>query len=211
VIFIRGKGADIEATDEGKLLVRAVDSMLGKPVAVPVDMAVLSTAMVPSADADQVASLFHISRSADGFFMEAHPKLRPVETAMDGVFLAGVAQGPKDIPDTVAQASGAASQAIGLLNRGVVEIEPMTAEVLPLRCVACGACLEVCPANAIELIERHPGQPLAEVNPALCKGCGLCVAVCRGEAITLHGFTDQQLLNQLAALLRPAEVAVVGQ
>jgi heterodisulfide reductase subunit A len=210
VIFIRGKGAEVEATDDGKLLVRAVDLMLGKPVAVPVDIVVLSTAMVPPADADQVASQFHITRSADGFFMEAHPKLRPVETAMDGIFLAGVAQGPKDIPDTVAQASGAASHAIGLLNRGAVEIEPMTAEVLPLRCVACGACIEVCPANAIDLVEPRPGQSVAEVNPALCKGCGLCVTVCRGEAITLHGFTDQQLLNQLAALLRPAEVMVVG-
>jgi len=205
VIFIRGKGAEVEATDDGRLLVRAVDTMLGKPVAVPVDMVVLSMAMVAPADADQVASLFHITRSADGFFMEAHPKLRPVETAMDGIFLAGVAQGPKDIPDTVAQASGAASQVIGLLNRGVVEIEPMTADVLPLRCVACGACIEVCPANAIELTERRPGRSIAEVNPALCKGCGLCVAACRGEAITLHGFTDQQLLNQLAALLRPVE------
>ncbi len=210
VIFIRGKGAEVEQGDDGKLLVRAVDSMLGKPVTVPVDMVVLSTAMVAPADADQTASLFHITRSADGFFMEAHPKLRPVETAMDGVFLAGVAQGPKDIPDTVAQASGAASQAIGLLNRGVVQIEPMTAEVLPLRCVACAACIEVCPANAIDLVEWRPGRSVAEVNPALCKGCGLCVAVCRGEAITLHGFTDQQLLNQLAALLRPAEVTAVG-
>ena len=210
VIFIRGKGAEVEAAEDGKLLVHAVDTMLGKPVAVPVDMVVLSTAIVPPADADQTASLFHITRSADGFFMEAHPKLRPVETAMDGVFLAGVAQGPKDIPDTVAQAGGAASRAIGLLNRGVVDIEPMTAEVLPLRCVACGACIEVCPANAVELVEHRPGQQVAEVNPALCKGCGLCVATCRGEAITLHGFTDQQLLNQLAALLRPAEAVVVG-
>jgi heterodisulfide reductase subunit A len=209
VIFIRGKGAEVEAGDEGKLLVRAVDSMLGKPVAVPVDMVILSTAMVPPADADQTASLFHVSRGADGFFLEAHPKLRPVETAVDGVFLAGAAQGPKDIPDTVAQASGAASRAIGLLNRGVVEIEPMTAEVLPLRCVACGACIEVCPANAVELVPFRAGGQVAEVNPALCKGCGLCVAVCRGEAITLHGFTDQQLLNQLAALLRPEAAEVV--
>ena len=208
VIFIRGKGAQVEQGDDGKLIVHALDSMLGKPVAVPVDMVVLSTAMVAPADADQTASLFHITRSADGFFMEAHPKLRPVETPMAGIFLAGVAQGPKDIPDTVAQASGAASQAIGLLNRGVVEIEPMTAEVLPLRCVACGACVEVCPANAIDLVEGRAGL-VAEVNPALCKGCGLCVAVCRGEAITLHGFSDQQLLNQLAALLRPAEIAAV--
>jgi heterodisulfide reductase subunit A len=165
-------------------------------------MVVLATAMVPNADTEEVAQLFHVTRSEDGFFMEAHPKLRPVETAMDGIFVAGACQAPKDIPDTVSQASGAAVQAVGLLNRGQVEIEPMTAEVLPLRCVACGFCVEVCPAGAVELVEIG-GQKQAEINPALCKGCGLCVAGCRGGAITLHGFTDQQLLGQLAALLRP--------
>jgi heterodisulfide reductase subunit A len=175
-------------------------------IEIPVDMVVLATAMVPASDVEQVAQLFHITRSADGFFMEAHPKLRPVETAMDGIFLAGACQGPKDIPDTVAQASGAASQALGLLQRGVVEIEPMTAEVLPLRCVACGLCVEVCPASAIELVEARPFQMVAEVNPALCKGCGVCVAACRGGAITLHGFTDQQLLAQLSSLLMPEMV-----
>jgi heterodisulfide reductase subunit A len=133
-----------------------------------------------------------------------------VETATDGIFLAGACQAPKDIPDTVAQASGAAMQAVGLLNRGQVEIEPMTAEVSPLRCVACGMCVEVCPAGAVELIDvRTPAGTLrrrrAEVNAALCKGCGLCVAACRGAAITLHGFNDQQLLGQLVALLQPAE------
>jgi heterodisulfide reductase subunit A len=128
---------------------------------------------------------------------------------MDGIFLIGVGQGPKDVPDTVAQASGAASRAIGLLNRGVVDIEPMTAEVLPLRCVACSACIEVCLANAIELVELRPGHPVAEVNPALSQGCGLCVAVCRGGAMALRNFTEGQVLNQLAALLRPAEVVAV--
>ena len=108
----------------------------------------------------------------------------------------------------MAQAGGAAVQAVGLLNRGQVEIEPMTAEVLPLRCVACGSCVEVCPAGAAELVEVR-GCRQAEINPALCKGCGLCVAACRGGAITLHGFTDQQLLGQLAALLRPVEMAPV--
>jgi heterodisulfide reductase subunit A len=127
-----------------------------------------------------------------------------VETATDGVFLAGVCQAPKDIPDTVAQASGAALQVVGMLNRGQVEIEPMTAEVLAMRCVACGLCVEVCPFGAAELVTVR-GRRQAEINPALCKGCGLCVAGCRGGAIKLHGFTDQQLLGQLTALLRPVE------
>jgi heterodisulfide reductase subunit A-like polyferredoxin len=95
-----------------------------------------------------------------------------------------------------------------LLNRGQVEIEPMTAEVLPMRCVACGTCVEVCPASAAEITEVR-GRRLAEINPALCKGCGLCVAACRGAAITLHGFTDQQLLGQLTALVRTRETVAV--
>jgi heterodisulfide reductase subunit A len=205
IVFVRGKGAEVESSADGHLVVRAEETLLGEIVEIPVDMVVLATAMVPTADAEQVAQLFHVTRSEDGFFLEAHPKLRPVETAMDGIFLAGACQAPKDIPDTVAQASAAAVQAVALLNRGQVEIEPMTAEVLPMRCVACGLCVEVCPAGAADLVEVR-GQKLAEINPALCKGCGLCVAGCRGGAITLHGFTDQQLLGQLTALLRPAEL-----
>ena len=205
IIFVRGKGAEVEAAEGGGLVVRAEETLLGEIVEIPVDMVVLATAMVPTADTEQVAQLFHVTRSEDGFFLEAHPKLRPVETAMEGIFLAGACQAPKDIPDTVSQASGAAVQAVALLNRGQVEIEPMTAEVLARRCVACGLCVEVCPAGAAELVEIR-GRRQAEINPALCKGCGLCVAGCRGGAITLHGFTDQQLLGQLAALLRPAEL-----
>jgi heterodisulfide reductase subunit A len=213
IIFIRGKGAEVELAppsgdqDSGqRLLVRAEETLLGEILEIPVDMVVLSAAMVPAADAEGMAQLFHITRSQDGFFLEAHPKLRPVETAMDGIFLAGTCQAPKDIPDTVAQASAAAAQVVALLNRGVVDIEPMTAEVLPLRCVACGSCVEVCPAGATELVLDR-GRQVATVNPALCKGCGLCVAACRGAAVTLHGFTDQQLLGQLEALLRAPALA----
>jgi heterodisulfide reductase subunit A len=208
IIFVRGKGAEVEAGSAGQLVVRAEETLLGEIVEIPVDMVVLAMAMVPAADAEEVAQLFHVTRSEDGFFLEAHPKLRPVETAMDGIFLAGACQAPKDIPDTVAQASGAAVQAVGLLNRGQVAIEPMTAEVLTMRCVACGVCVEVCPASAAQVVEVR-GRRQAEINPALCKGCGLCVTACRGGAITLHGFTDQQLLGQLTALLRTAEMAVV--
>ncbi len=208
IIFLRGKGAEVEASADGGLVVRAEETLLGEIVEIPVDMVVLAMAMVPTADAEQVAQLFHVTRGEDGFFLEAHPKLRPVETAMDGIFLAGACQAPKDIPDTVAQASGAAVQAVGLLNRGQVEIEPMTAELLDMRCVACGMCVAVCPAGAAEMVELQ-GHRQAYINPALCKGCGLCVPVCRGGAISLHGFTDQQLLGQLAALLRHAEQATV--
>jgi heterodisulfide reductase subunit A len=201
IIFVRGKGADVERGSEGRLLVRAEETLLGEIVEIPVDMVVLSTAIVPAADAEEVAQRFHVGRSEDGFFMEAHPKLRPVETVADGIFVAGACQGPKDIPDTVSQASGAASQAVGLLNRGRVAIEPTTAEVMPLRCVACGTCVEICPAGAAEIVAIR-GRRQAEINLALCKGCGLCVTACRGGAISLHGSTDQQLLGQLTALLR---------
>jgi heterodisulfide reductase subunit A len=201
IVFVRGKGAEVEQRDDGRLVVRAEETLLGEILDIPVDMVVLSTAMVATPDAEQVAQLFHVSRGEDGFFLEAHPKLRPVETATDGIFVAGAAQGPKDIPDTVGQASGAASQVIGLLNRGQVAIEPMTAEVLPLRCIACGTCVEVCPAGAAALVDVR-GKRQAQINPALCKGCGLCVVACRGRAIDLHGFTEQQLLGQLNALLR---------
>jgi len=207
ILFVRGKGAEVERSG-GRLVVRAEETLLGEIVEIPVDMVVLATAMVPAADTAETAQLFHVTRSEDGFFLEAHPKLRPVETTMDGIFLAGTCQAPRDIPDTVAQASGAAAQVIALLNRGKVEIEPMTAEVLAMRCVACGLCAEVCPAGAAEVVEVR-GRRQAEINPALCKGCGLCVAACRGGAIALHGFTDQQLLGQLAALLRPAEMVPV--
>ncbi|HNS52621.1 MAG TPA: FAD-dependent oxidoreductase [Anaerolineae bacterium] len=213
IFFIRGKAAEVEAVradrQDGspghRLVVRAEDTLLGEVIEVPVDMVVLATTMVPAAGSDELAHLFHVTRSSDGFFMEAHPKLRPAETASDGVFLAGVCQSPKDIPDTVSHASAAAVQVVALLNRGQVEIEPMIAEVQPLRCVACGTCTEVCPASAAKLVEVR-GRRQAEINPALCKGCGLCVVACRGGAISLHGFTDQQVLGQLSALLVPAQV-----
>ena len=192
----------------GKLLVRGEDTLLGRYVEIPADLVVLLTAAVPAKGARELGKLFGVTVDKDGFFAEAHPKLRPVETAMDGIFLAGACQAPKDIPDTVAQASGAACEVVALLNQGKVQIEPMTAEVLPMRCVACGLCVEVCRAGAVELLEVR-GRRQAQINPALCKRCGLCVAACGGGAIILHGFTDQQLLGQLEALLRPAELVPV--
>ncbi len=207
VHYVRGKVAEVVSAPDGsgKLLVRGEDTLLGRYVEIAADLVVLLTAMVPAEGARELGSQFGVQIDKDGFFAEAHPKLRPVETAMDGIFLAGACQGPKDIPDTVAQASGAACEAVALLNQGKVQVEPMTAEVLPMRCVACSQCVEVCPAGAAELIEVR-GRLQAQINPTLCKGCGLCVAACRGGAITLHGFTDQQLLGQLAALLRPVEL-----
>ncbi|MFQ6058808.1 MAG: 4Fe-4S binding protein [Anaerolineae bacterium] len=195
VIFIRGKGAEVTPQD-GRLVVVAEDTDLGRPVRVPVDMVVLSAGLEPRRDAAGVARLFNVSRSADGFFREAHPKLRPVDTSVDGVFLAGACQGPKDIPDSVAQGAAAAARALTLLDIGWVAIEPSIAEVDTARCSACGECLLVCPYDAIALVEGH-----AQVNEALCKGCGTCAAACLPKAITLKHFTDAQLVAEMRGAL----------
>jgi heterodisulfide reductase subunit A len=200
VMFVRGRGAQV-LPDGDRLIVRAEDTDLGRPVSLPVDMVVLATAVVPSKGAEKVAQTLHVTRDKDGFFLEAHPKLRPVDSNTDGLFLAGTCQAPRDIPDTVAHASAAASQALGLLSQDYVEVVPTVAEVRTLHCVGCGLCVEVCPYGAPSLVENR-GRLVAEINEALCKGCGLCVAGCRGKAISLRGFTDTQILTQLEALLQ---------
>jgi heterodisulfide reductase subunit A len=162
--------------------------------------------MEPRPDAGGLATLFGISRSEDGFLLEKHPKLAPVDTASDGIFVAGACQGPKDIPDTVAQAGAAAAAALGMIDHGKVAIEPFVPQVIELRCVGCGLCAEVCPYQAIELVERRPFQIKAQVNETLCKGCGLCAAACRGKALSLRGFNDQQILAEIGALLARNQV-----
>ncbi len=200
VVFVRGRGAQI-LPEGDRLRVRAEDTDLGRPVSLPVDMVVLATAVVPSRDAEKLAQTLHVTRDKDGFFLEAHPKLRPVDSNTDGIFLAGACQAPRDIPDTVAHAGAAASQALGLLSQEYVEVVPTVAEVRTLHCVGCGLCVAVCPYNAPSLVDNR-GQMVAQINEALCKGCGLCVAGCRGKAISLRGFTDTQILTQLEALLQ---------
>ena len=187
--------------EDGKLVVKGEDADLGRPVAVVEDMAILATGSESRPDAADVAALLGISRSEDGFFLEKHPKLAPVSTASEGIFLAGACQSPKDIPDTVAQAGAAAAAALTMMDRGTVTIEPYVSQVSESLCVACGLCVEICPYSAIQLVERRPFEIKAEVNEVLCKGCGLCVAACRGKALSLRGFSDQQLLAEVGALL----------
>ena len=201
VHFIRGRVAEvtdwaIKPEEEGKLILRVEDTMIGQVRRVPVDMVVLSTGLEAQPDAAKVSALFGLSRSADGFFAEAHPKLRPVETNTDGVFLAGCAQGPRDVPDAVAHAGAAASMAIAMLNKGEVTIAPTTAKVIREKCVGCGDCLLVCPYTAISRVDGK-----AEVNAALCKGCGTCVATCPSGAIEGLHFTDEQLVAQIEGVL----------
>jgi heterodisulfide reductase subunit A len=197
VTFVRGRGAEVEVLSDGKLRVKGEDADLGRLVAADVDMVILASAIEPQPEADYVAGLFGLGRTPDGWFAEAHPKLRPVETSTAGVFLAGCCQGPRDIPDTVAHAGAAAQEAVRLFNRGEVTISPVVAEVTEEMCVGCGECIVACPYSAIDFNSRARAQ----VNAALCHGCGTCVAACPSGAITGLHFTDQEIVAQIDGLL----------
>jgi len=167
------------------------------------DLVVLATAIVPRQDEKDLARILNINESADGFLLEAHPKLRPIDTFTDGIFLAGCCQSPKDIPDTVAQASAAASRASDILFKKQLEVEATIANVDELMCRGCGFCVDVCPYNAIKLKEvKQFGHTVevAEVNEALCKGCGACSAACLSGAIQHRGFKDAQILTMINVL-----------
>jgi heterodisulfide reductase subunit A len=197
VYFIRGKGSEIFRRD-GRLIVAAEDTMLGTPVEISVDMVVLGTGLTARHDAEKIAQVFGISQSADRFFMEAHPKLRPVATNVDGVFLAGCCQGPKDIPDTVAQASAAAAEAISLSTQGEIEVEPTTAIIDPDLCAGCKLCIEICPYSAIDFLDT---KGISLVNEALCKGCGACTAICPSKAARQNHFTQHQVLSEVEGMV----------
>ena len=203
VNFVRGKVAQvtdqtIDEEEEGKLIVVVEDTLLGKIVRVPVDMVVLSVALEPQPDAEEVARMFSISLSADGFFLERHPKLDPVATTTDGVFVVGCCQGPKDIPDTVAQASAAAARALALISKGRVEIEAATSVVDEELCAGCKTCIMICPYGAISFDEE---KKVSVINEALCKGCGACAAACPSGAITNKHFTTEEIGAQIEGVL----------
>jgi heterodisulfide reductase subunit A len=190
ITYIRGRIAEVAEDDEHNIVIRAEDTLLQIPVEVKVDMLVLSTGLEARSDADAVGSLLSVQRSSDGFFMEAHPKLKPVDTLTNGIFVAGVAQGPKDIPDTVAQAKGAASSAATLMAQGEVEIEPYYSVVMEHLCSGCMSCQSLCPFGAIDF---DPYKKIAVVNPILCKGCGTCVSACPSGAMVQNHFANFQL------------------
>jgi len=199
VNFVRGKAGEItdiaeSPEEEGKLIVIAEDTLVRRKRRTPVDMVVLSTALEPRADADEVARLFSISRSKDGFFLEKHPKLDPVATTTDGIFVAGCCQGPKDIPDTVAQASAAAARVIAMIDKGVVAIESAISVIDEDLCCGCKTCVSICPYTAISFDEE---KQVSVINEALCKGCGTCAATCPSGAITSRHFTTEQIVAQI--------------
>ena len=201
--FIQGRPAEIvENPRSGNLIIRAEDRSLARPLEVEVEMVALSPAAVPRSEAATLGQTLTISNSPDGFYMESHPKLAPIDTPTAGIFLAGAAQGPKDIPACVAQGSAAAARAGRILSTDRWEIEPIVAYVWEDRCInatgkKCGICATKCPYNAITV---KPGQA-AHVIPALCHGCGCCVAECPHNAITQMHFTDAQIIAQIHALL----------
>ena len=198
--FIQGRPAQItEDPVTGKLYIEVEDILLGRALEIAVDMVVLVPGMRPAQGSEELAGIFGVSRSPDGFFLEKHPKLAPVETASDGIFLAGCCQGPKDIPDTVAQAGAAAAAALAMMDRGEVELEPYIAEVDAERCSGCGECVIACPYRAIQVVEG-----IAQVNEYLCKGCGTCIAACLPKALRLNHFTDEQLVAEMQGLLATA-------
>ena len=202
VTFIRGRVGEILEDDEThSLTVRGEDTLLGKPVNLDdVDLVVLSTGVVPPRAAKKLQQILNLSQSPDGFLLEAHPKLRPVDSFNDGIFVAGMAQGPKDIPDTVAQAKAAAAGAMALMGKGKITIEPYYSIVNEDKCSGCRVCVSVCPYNAITINEREK----ANVNPALCKGCGTCTATCPSGAITSQHYTDGQILAMINEYLSGA-------
>ena len=198
--FIRGRPAEILENDDLTLTVRAEDTLLGKVTEYTYDLVVLSVGLEPPKGSNELRQTLGLSRTSDGFYMEAHPKLRPVDTLTDGVYIAGVAQGPKDIPDAVAQGSAAASRASIPMAKGEVEIEPITADTDTTVCGACEVCVELCPFGAVS-IEGEGADKHAAINVALCKGCGTCVGACPSGAMNQNHFKTEQIMAQIAAAL----------
>jgi heterodisulfide reductase subunit A len=202
VNFIRGRVSRIFEDPKTKnLIIHAEDANLGMPIEIETDMVVLATAAIPKKGTEEIARILNLTRGADGFFMESHPKLKPLDAPTDGIFLAGACQGPKDIPYSVSQGCGAASRAATVLSKKTWKIEPIIAVVDPSKCrnvsTKCGICAERCPYGAIKAEEKQPAQ----VITAMCHGCGTCVAECPADAIQQMHFTDAQIMAQLRVAL----------
>jgi heterodisulfide reductase subunit A len=202
-VFIRGKVARITRQpvsdgDSEKLLAVAEDTLMGEVIEVPVDMVILCTAIQARQDAGEIGRVLGLNQGADGFFLEEHPKLGPVNTATEGVFLSGCCQKPMDIPDTVSQASGSAAKSLSLAARGQVEISPTVAGIDPDICAGCRLCLNLCPYGAIEFDEN---RQVSVVNEAVCKGCGSCSSACPSGAAVSRHFTRKQMFAEISGVL----------
>ena len=202
VTFVRGRVSRItEVPETRNLILHAEDMALGLPIEIESEMVVLATAAVPKKGTEEIARILGLTRGTDGFFMESHPKLKPMDAPTDGIFLAGACQGLKDIPYSVSQGSGAASRAATVISKTAWKIEPIVSVVDPRKCRnvsgKCGICAERCPHGSIKMEEKQP----AHVITAMCHGCGTCVAECPANAMTQMHFTDDQILAQIRAAL----------
>jgi len=203
VNFVRGKVGEItnvaqNPEEEGKLIVVCEDTLLGLVRRIPVDMVILSAGLKPGIDTEKLNQIFSLARSADGFFAEKHLKLAPVDTPSDGIFLAGACQGPKDIPDSVAQGAAAAAGALSLLDKGSIILEPIRAVINADLCGGCQICVANCPFSAVEY---NAEKGVSEVHEELCKGCGTCVAGCPTGAAQQENFEDKQIFSEVEGVL----------
>jgi heterodisulfide reductase subunit A len=203
VHFVRGRVAEVtdwaaHPSEKGKLVIRVEDTLAAFVRRIPVDMVVLSVGLEPQADVQAVRRTFNISCSSEGWFLERHPKLAPVSTFTDGVYIAGACQGPKDIPDTVAQAGAAAAEALALIDAQFVELEPYTAFISEDACSGCKSCIPLCPYQAISFAEE---KKKATINEVLCKGCGTCVAGCPSGSIQQNFFEDEEIFEEIEGVL----------
>jgi heterodisulfide reductase subunit A len=204
VNVIRGKVAEVvkygySSNGDQPLIIKCEDTLTKKYREIPVDMVVLCNALEPQKDSEDIRRQFSMSCSPGGFFLEKHPKLDPTATATDGVYIAGCCQGPKDIPDTVAQASSAAARILANISKGEIEVEPIQADIDPDMCAGCRLCNDLCPYQAIGFDEE---ACISIVNEALCKGCGTCVASCPCSAASAQHFTDKQIFAEIEGLLK---------
>ena len=201
ILFIRydfDKELSVD-TDNGDLQVRFTDSAIRRQMEIRPDLVVLASAIIPEKE-NPLARMFKVAQNDDGFFVEAHVKLRPVDCATDGVFICGLAHAPKPVDESISQAQAAATRAITLLAKETIQVEGTVAYVNPMVCSSCGVCVDICPYSAPSFIEQGPFKGKAEVNPVLCKGCGLCVASCRSGALNLKGFETGQIMAMINAI-----------
>ncbi len=205
--FMRGRPSEIRTMKDGKLNFDIFDTATQKLFQVTSDIVVLVPALIPREGSDDIGRMLRISRGADDFFLESHPKLKPVDTSTDGIFIAGCCQGPKDIPDVVAQASGAASRANTILSKDTLESVSTVAVVNEDLCSGCGICAPVCDYGAIEIVEveGEESKKIAEVDVALCKGCGACASACPSGAMEQKGFKCEQLSAMIRAVSKQVE------
>ena len=200
VKYVRGRVSKLYE-DNGRVMVRGMDTLLGKQVEIAADLVVLASGITSAEGSVQMAQKLNISYDQWGFYKESHPKLRPVETNTAGVFLAGACQSPKDIPTAVAQASGTAAKVLGLLAKDKLKTSPQIAVVDQNRCVSCWKCISVCPFSAPEKQELRDGTAKSHVIETVCQGCGICVATCPVNCIALKGFTTDSILDQIEEVL----------